>query len=183
MWHSPTNPSCITRGPQGWDQQLHEMSECSHETLQHAEGPMNKTLGALNVCLGSGPLLAAIITAVTSLEELLLSWPWRQLSITVEGGGAWIVHSVQSQLLECREEKWESVERKENDRFGKGKQCWGLSLTVARDSEVVCTKAVLDVRQRQGGMSQEVVLRAPVGRQVRHTLILSTSIPLKNQVQ
>lgn len=29
----------------------------------------------------------------------------------------------------------------------------GPSLTVARDSEVMCTKAVLDVWQRQGGVS------------------------------
>lgn len=44
--------------------------------------------------------------------------------------------------------------------FGRGKRkdgeetdWWRLPLTVAWDGEVVCAKAVLDVRQRQGGMS------------------------------
>lgn len=43
----------------------------------------------------------------------------------------------------------------------------GAPLTVARDSEVMGTKAVLDVWQRQGGVSQEVVLGAPVRTQER----------------
>lgn len=54
---------------------------------------------------------------------------------------------------------------KERRRTGRG----APSLTAARDGEVMCSKAVLDVRQRQGGVSQEVVLRAPVRTQERRT--------------
>lgn len=40
-----------------------------------------------------------------------------------------------------------------DNRRGGGKRRWGLSLTVAGDREVMRAKAVLDVRQRQGGVS------------------------------
>lgn len=56
--------------------------------------------------------------------------------------------------MEGREKKKKKKrERMTDGKCGRGKQWRGLSLTVAGDSEVMCAKTVLDVRQRQGGMS------------------------------
>lgn len=54
-----------------------------------------------------------------------------------------------------------SLEFKEGEVRGMERDgLMALPLTVARDGEVMCAKAVLDVRQRQGCVSQEVVLGA-----------------------
>lgn len=63
-------------------------------------------------------------------------------------GEGWILPPVQRQLLGRRRRSEDvSTDLEEQSRAG------GPPLTVARDSEVMCPEAVLDVWQRQGGVS------------------------------
>lgn len=55
MGRCPTNPPYIKQGPRGRDRQLLEMSECSCETLQETEGPINETPGAYTSVWGVRP--------------------------------------------------------------------------------------------------------------------------------
>lgn len=60
------------------------------------------------------------------------------------------MHSVQKAIITKQvgesEEVWIKKKKRMTDgRCGEGKRGLGLSLTIARDSEVMCAKAVLDV--------------------------------------
>lgn len=72
-------------------------------------------------------------------------------------------------------DRWPIWRRKQKAR--EDTDWWRLQLTIAWNGEVMCAKAVLDMWQWQGGMSQEVVFRAPVNTQEkRKTFYLTCTL-------